>query len=78
MDNTSGTRYTAKLMDGPLEGKTITVDFLPSGEVQPTVTVPVDPGKSYLYARTDDMEFDTEDSDRPSAVGYRYRTTEYA
>ncbi|SEB95445.1 hypothetical protein SAMN04489806_2218 [Paramicrobacterium humi] len=78
MNNTSGTSYTAKLTDGPLEGKTIAVDFLPSGDVKPTVEIPVDPGKSYLYARTSDSEFDSDNSDRPTAVGYRYHTTNYA
>lgn len=78
MNNTSGSSYTAKLMDGPLEGKTVSVDFLPSGDIKPTVEIPVDAEKKYLYARTSDAEFDSEDSDRPTAVGYRYRTTNYA
>ncbi|MCW4458572.1 hypothetical protein [Microbacterium sp. MPKO10] len=78
MNNTSGSSYTAKLTDGPLEGKTISIEFLPSGEAKPSIEVPVDEGKSYLYVRAGMEEFDAEDSDRPTAVGYRYRTTTYS
>lgn len=77
MNNTSGSSYTAKLTDGPLEGKTISVGFLPSGDAKPSIEVPVDEGKAYLYTRSGNEEFDSEDSDQPSAVGYRYRTTNY-
>ncbi|GAB2519113.1 hypothetical protein [Paramicrobacterium agarici] len=78
MNNTSGSSYTAKLTDGPLEGKTISIDFLPSGDAKPSIEVPVDEGKAYLYVQSGHTEFDTEDSDQPTAVGYRYRTTNYS
>lgn len=78
MNNTSGSSYTAKLTDGPLEGKTISIDFLPSGDVKPSIEVPVDEGKAYLYVMTGDSEYEEENSDRPTAVGYRYRTTSYS
>ena len=66
---TMGT-YTAKLTDGPLEGKTITVAFLESGDPKPRIEIPADSGKRYLYARGAGLEY--EQSDRPTAVDYRY------
>jgi hypothetical protein len=70
----SGT-YTAKLTDGPLEGKTITTEFLDSGDPRPRIEITADAhGKRYLYTRGGGVEFASEDtaSDRPSAVDYRY------
>jgi hypothetical protein len=64
--------YTAKLTDGPLEGKTITTQFLASGEPQPRLEIPADSGKRYLYARGSGLEFEAEGSERPTAVDYRY------
>lgn len=41
--------YTAKLTDGPLEGKTITTEFLESGDPRPRLEIPADTGtKRYL------------------------------
>lgn len=67
-------RYTAKLTDGPLEGKTITTAFLESGDPQPRIEIPVDSGaKRYVYARGAGQEFDSaEEPARPSAVDYHY------
>ncbi|GAA2249783.1 hypothetical protein N1031_19600 [Herbiconiux moechotypicola] len=63
--------YTAKLTDGPLEGKTIRTDFTSSGEPQARLTVPAgSTAKHYLYRRAAGVEFT--DSERPSAVDYRY------
>jgi hypothetical protein len=66
--------YTAKLTDGPLEGKTITVEFLQSGDPQPQLKIPVNASnKRYLYARGAGLEFEgSGHPDRPSAVDYRY------
>jgi hypothetical protein len=69
--------YTAKLTDGPLEGKTLSADFLDSGDPRPTVDIPAQGGKTYVYARTAGQEFESEDSDRPTAVNYRYLTTNF-
>lgn len=69
--------YTAKLTDGPLEGKTLSADFLSSGDPRPTVDIAAASGKTYVYARTAGQEFESEDSDRPSAVNYRYLTTNF-
>ena len=68
--------YTAKLTDGPLEGKTLSADFLDSGDPRPTVDIPAQ-GKTYVYARSSGQEFELEGSDRPSAVNYRYLTTNF-
>ena len=63
--------YTAKFTDGPLEGKTIRTDFTDSGEPQARLTIPVQAAaKHYLYRRASGLEF--ADSERPSAVDYRY------
>jgi hypothetical protein len=80
MATTSLTTYTAKLTDGPLEGKTIATDFLPSGDPRPRLEIPAPSGdKRYLYVRASgsDTEYSSADahSDRPSAVGYRYLET---
>ena len=63
--------YTAKFTDGPLEGKTIRTDFTPAGEPQARLTIPAAAtAKQYLYRRSSGLEYG--DSDRPSAVDYRY------
>jgi hypothetical protein len=74
MATTSSDTYTAKLTDGPLEGKTITVQFLGSGDPQPRIEIPAESGhKGYLYSRTAGREFEQSDHpDRPTAVDYRY------
>ena len=66
--------YTAKLTDGPLEGKTITTAFLASGDPQPRIEISADAGsKRYLYARGAGLEFEgSESPERPTAVEYRY------
>ena len=78
MSTSVATHYTAKLVDGPLEGKTISVEFLESGEPKPSIGIPATGSKSYIYARTSDVEFDREGSDRPSAVAYRFREASFA
>ncbi|KQV06110.1 hypothetical protein [Leifsonia sp. Root112D2] len=73
--DTSTASYTAKLTDGPLEGKTIRTEFLDSGDPRPRIEIPAEGGgKRYLYARAGGVEYASEDSrsDRPSAVDYRY------
>lgn len=80
MATTSLTTYTAKLTDGPLEGKTIATEFLPSGGPRPRLEIPAPAGgKRYLYVRASgtNTEYASEDAspDRPSAVGYRYLET---
>ncbi|GAB3384591.1 hypothetical protein GCM10027568_00540 [Humibacter soli] len=75
MGTSSGGAYTAKLTDGPLEGKTVTTDFLDSGEPQPRLEIPAGGGqKRYVYTRSGGLEYasDSGASDRPSAVDYRF------
>jgi hypothetical protein len=69
--NTSTGTYTAKLIDGPLEGKTISTGFLDSGDPKARLELPGDGGKRYVYSRGAGLEFDTPGDDRPSAVEYR-------
>jgi hypothetical protein len=71
--STLGT-YTAKLTDGPLEGKTITTEFLESGDPKPRIEIPAAGGdKQYLYTRGAGVEFGAEgDGGRPTAVDYRF------
>lgn len=75
METSSFGTYTAKLTDGPLEGKTVTTEFLSSGDPRPRIEIPAEAGgKRYLYTRGAGVEFSSDDStsDRPSAVDYRY------
>ena len=80
MATTSMTTYTAKLIDGPLEGKTISTSFLDSGDPQPRLEFPAaSGGKRYLYVRGSAAETEYAAGDPtaslPSAVAYRYVET---
>lgn len=76
MDTTSARSYTAKLIDGPLEGKTISTPFLDSGDPQPLIAIPAEAGgKRFSYARTAGLEFAGGSGELPTAVEYRYRET---
>ena len=78
MGTSSSGAYTAKLTDGPLEGKTVTTDFLDAGEPQPRLEIGASGGeKRYVYTRSGGVEYASEsgESDRPSAVDYRYLET---
>jgi hypothetical protein len=75
MGTSSSGAYTAKLTDGPLEGKTVTTGFLESGDPQPRIEISAGSGgKRYVYTRAGGMEYasDAGDSERPTAVDYRY------
>jgi len=73
MGTASEATYTAKLTDGPLEGKTITTEFLESGDPRPRLEIPATAGKSYVYTRSSGLEFESgSHPQRPSAVDYRY------
>ncbi|RDV45672.1 hypothetical protein DOE76_06240 [Leifsonia sp. ku-ls] len=74
------TTYTAKLIDGPLEGKTIATDFLDSGDARPRLEISAAAGtKHYLYVRAagSEVEYASEDGHGhlPTAVAYRYVET---
>ncbi|QAY74672.1 hypothetical protein ET445_16370 [Agromyces protaetiae] len=75
MDTTSAVSYTAKLIDGPLEGRTVATAFLDSGDPQARIELNADGGKRYVYSRAGGLEFDGADSDRPTAVEYRFIET---
>ncbi|MFF1877329.1 hypothetical protein [Leifsonia sp. NPDC058230] len=75
MATTSTTTYTAKLTDGPLEGSTVTTEFLDAGVPRPRLELPSSAGsKRYVYIRSSGIEFASDNAldDRPSAVEYRY------
>lgn len=75
MDISSATSYTAKLIDGPLEGKTVATGFLESGDPRPRLELNADKGKRYIYTRGSGLEFSADDDDRPTAVEYRFVET---
>jgi len=75
MDTTPAGSYTAKLIDGPLEGKTVATSFLDSGDPQPRITLNGEAGKRYVYSRGGGLEFESAGSSQPSAVEYRYIET---
>ncbi|TFD32904.1 hypothetical protein E3T34_07305 [Cryobacterium sp. TMT1-62] len=73
MANSATGTYTAKLTDGPLQGKTVTTRFLESGDPRPRLEIPADGNKRYLYLRGSGLEFDSSTFPaRPTAVDYRY------
>lgn len=75
MDTSSTGSYTAKLIDGPLEGKTVSTAFLDTGDPRPRLELNADKGKRYIYTRGAGLEFDADDDDRPTAVEYRFIET---
>jgi hypothetical protein len=75
METSSTASYTAKLIDGPLEGKTVATAFLDSGDPRPRLELNAEAGKRYIYSRAAGLEFDSPDDDRPSAVSYRFIET---
>ncbi|QEO13651.1 hypothetical protein FLP10_03850 [Agromyces intestinalis] len=75
MDTSSTASYTAKLIDGPLEGRTVATDFLDTGDPRPRIELNADGGKRYVYSRGAGLEFDGDNSAQPTAVEYRYVET---
>ncbi len=73
--DTSTSSYTAKLIDGPLEGKTVSTAFLDTGDPRPRLELNADKGKRYIYTRGAGLEFSADDDDRPTAVEYRFIET---
>jgi hypothetical protein len=74
------TTYTAKLIDGPLEGKTVATGFLDTGDARPRLELAALAGtKHYLYVRAAvaEAEFASDDGrgERPTAISYRYLET---
>ncbi|MDQ0574588.1 hypothetical protein [Agromyces albus] len=75
MDTSTTGSYTAKLIDGPLEGKTVATPFLESGDPRPRLELGAEHGKHYVYSRAAGLEFSADDDDRPTAVEYRFVET---
>ena len=74
MSSTDRGSYTAKLTDGPLEGRTVRTAFSEGGEPLARLEIPATGSKRYLYLRASGVEFNGEGDDaaRPSAVDYRF------
>jgi hypothetical protein len=75
---TAGGTYTAKLLDGPLEGRTIATSFLDSGDPQARLVLRAnDRGKKYVYRRSGEISEFAEGTGAPGAVDYRYLGAEF-
>ena len=74
MTTTEFGSYTAKLTDGPLEGRTVRTEFTQAGEPLAQLEIPAGTTKRYVYLRGSGVEYNGEgDNARlPSAVDYRY------
>ncbi|MWB99110.1 hypothetical protein [Agromyces seonyuensis] len=68
--------YTAKLLDGPLEGRTFSTELTESGEPKSQLSIPVEVGKHLRYSFAGGIEYD-EPSGKPSAVDYRYAGADF-
>ena len=75
METSTTGSYTAKLIDGPLEGKTVSTAFLDSGDPRPRLEIQGDAGKRYVYSSGGGLEFDAPGEERPTAVEYRFIET---
>lgn len=70
--------YTAKLLDGPLEGKTVAANFLDSGDPQGRIVLPAnDRGKKYVYRRNGEISEFVDGTGAPGAVDYSYLGAEF-
>jgi hypothetical protein len=74
MASTEYGSYTAKLTDGPLEGRTVRTAFTEAGEPLAHLEIPAGSTKRYLYMRGSGVEFNGEGEHAalPSAVDYRF------
>lgn len=75
MDTSATGSYTAKLIDGPLEGRTVATSFLETGDPRPRIELNAEGGKRYVYSRGAGLEFDGDNSALPTAVDYRFIET---
>lgn len=72
--SSASTAYTAKLLDGPLEGKTLRRPY--GDETMPTARLEIlgsRPGSHYIYLLAGLLEHDEGSGSRPTAAGYRYQ-----
>lgn len=70
--------YTAKLVDGPLEGRTVAANFLDNGDPQGRIVIPANNrGKKYVYRRSGEISEFAEGTGAPGAVDYRYFGAEF-
>jgi hypothetical protein len=70
--------YTAKLLDGPLEGRTVAASFLGDGIPRGRIVLPAnDRGKKYVYRRNGDISEFADGTGAPGAVDYNYFGAEF-
>jgi len=75
---TAGGRYTAKLLDGPLEGRTVATSFLDNGDPQARIVLRAnDRGKKYVYRRNGEISEFADGTGVPGAVDYSYLGAEF-
>jgi hypothetical protein len=74
MTTTEFGSYTAKLTDGPLEGRTVRTEFSQAGEPLAQLEIPAGAAKRYVYLRGSGVEYNGEGENAalPSAVDYRF------
>ncbi|MBF4462860.1 MULTISPECIES: hypothetical protein [unclassified Rathayibacter] len=71
---TTAPSYTAKLVDGPLEGKTVRRPY--DGESAPAARLEIPgsrAGSHYIYLLAGSLEHDEGAGARPTAAAYRYQ-----
>ncbi|WP_344753912.1 hypothetical protein [Gryllotalpicola koreensis] len=75
---TTGGTYTAKLLDGPLEGRTVAMSFLDNGDPQARIVLPANNrGKKYVYRRNGEISEFADGTGVPGAVDYSYYGAEF-
>lgn len=75
---TAGGTYTAKLLDGPLEGRTVATSFLENGDPQARIVLPANNrGKKYVYRRNGEISEFAADTGAPGVVDYSYFGPEF-
>jgi hypothetical protein len=71
---TTSPAYTAKLLDGPLEGKTVRRPY--GGDPAPSARIEIPasrPGSRYVYLLAGSLEHDEGAGALPTAAAYRYQ-----
>ena len=73
-DTSTAPAYTAKLVDGPLEGKTLRRSY--GDETAPAARLEIPgsrPGSRYVYLLAGSLEHDEGAGALPTAAAYRYQ-----
>lgn len=65
--------YTAKLVDGPLEGKTLRRPYGDASAPAARIEIPARAGAHYVYLLAGSLEHDEGAGALPTAAAYRYQ-----